>query len=70
MAENIIKPYFRHFVAEITCPFEWGNSLSWIEEKAQTIVKQLELGVVKKFSHTFQPQGITLVYILSSLYLK
>ena len=48
-------------------PFD--NSLDMIEAIANTIVDTLHLHVVKKISHMFSPQGISLLYILAQSHL-
>lgn len=61
-------PVIKHFVALVKVePFE--NSIEKIEDVAQSIIGDLDLNVVKKFSHIFFPQGITLIYILSESHL-
>lgn len=61
-------PIIKHFVALVKAePFE--NSTEKIEDVAQSIIGDLDLNVVKKLSHLFSPQGITLIYILSESHL-
>ena len=61
-------PIIKHFVALVKAkPFE--NSIARIEKIADSIISDLDLNVVKKFSHAFSPQGITLIYILSESHL-
>ena len=61
-------PIIKHFVALVKVePFE--NSTEKIEDVAQSIIRDLDLNVVKKLSHLFSPQGITLIYILSESHL-
>jgi len=61
-------PIIKHFVALVKVePFE--NSTKKIEDIAQSIIRDLDLNVVKKLSHLFSPQGITLIYILSESHL-
>lgn len=57
-----------HFVALVKAePFE--NSIEKVENAAQSIIGDLDLKVVKKLTHLFSPQGITLIYILSESHL-
>jgi len=66
--KNQSTPIINQFVGLVkTNPFE--NSLEAIEQLAGFIVNDLDLNVVKKFSHTFSPRGITLIYILSESHL-
>ena len=54
----------KHYVALIKVS-SIKNSLSSVEEMANSIAINLDLNVVKKISHMFKRQGITLIYILS-----
>ena len=60
------KPYFRHFIIEIECPFKMANSLTWVKTKTLTLIKKLDIEVLESVEHLFQPQGISLLYIISS----
>ena len=61
-------PIIKHYVALVKAnPFE--NSIEKFEESAESIISDLDLNIVKKFSHLFAPQGITLIYILSESHL-
>jgi len=66
--KNQSTPIINHFVAVIKSE-KFENSIEKIEESAQSIVEDMDLNVVKKLSHMFPPQGITLVYILSESHL-
>ena len=58
----------KQFIALINIgPFD--NSLEFVEELAEGIISDLNLNVVKKISHIFIPNGITLGYILSQSHL-
>jgi len=61
-------PIIKHFVASVKAE-SFENSIEKVEEVAESIVGDLDLNVVKKLSHMFSPQGITLVYILSESHL-
>lgn len=63
------RPYFRHFVVELECPFKEANSLDWIKTKIASLIGQLEIRVFKSVKHLFQPQGISLLYVISSSHL-
>lgn len=60
------RPYFRHFVVELECPFKEANSLDWIKTKIASLISKLDIKVFKRVEHLFQPQGISLLYIISS----
>jgi len=60
---NQSTPIVNQFVGMIkTEPFE--NSIEKLEKCAESVIRNLDLNIVKKVSHMFLPQGITLVYIL------
>ena len=66
------KPFFRHFAieAEFDGPNDEGSfSLEQLEDKCQNLMKLLDLSTIKKISHEFSPQGISLVYILTTSHL-
>jgi S-adenosylmethionine/arginine decarboxylase-like enzyme len=65
---NQSTPIINHFVAVIKSE-QFENSIERIEDAAQSIASDMNLNVVKKLSHMFSPQGITLVYILSESHL-
>lgn len=60
------KPYFRHFVVELECLFKEANSLDWVKTKIASLIDKLDIRVLKNVEHLFQPQGISLLYIISS----
>ena len=65
---NQSTPIIKHFVALVKAePFE--NSVGKTGDIAESIVTDLNLNVIKKLSHMFTPQGITIVYILSESHL-
>ncbi len=66
MSKQIQKPYFKHFVVEINCQFDSGNSVEWLEARTIPLIESLRVGIVAKTKHIFKPQGITLIYILTS----
>lgn len=63
------KPYFRHIVIEIESSFKNTDSLSWIKKNIALLIKQLEIETIKSIYHLFKPQGISLIYIISSSHL-
>ena len=60
------KPYFRHFVVEIEASFEEADSLEWIKTISNKFIEKLGIKVINSVEHRFQPQGISLLYIISS----
>ena len=63
----INRPYFRHFVIELTCADPKSlNSIEWIEQKTEHLLFNLRIKYLKNFYHQFSPSGISLLYILSS----
>jgi len=67
--EKYSRPYFRHFVIELNCPFEQANSLTWIKNRLGLFIEKLDIHELKNIHHMFKPQGISLVYIISSSHL-
>lgn len=66
--QNHSIPIINHFVSLVsTKPF--SQLLEEVEVIAESVITDLDLTVVKKTSHTFSPQGITLIYILSESHL-
>ena len=66
--KNRSTPIINHFVALVkTKPFD--SSIEEVERIAKSIISDLDLNVVKEVSHSFDPQGKTLVYILSESHL-
>lgn len=60
------KPYFRHFVVEIECPFGEANSLAWVKARIILLINKLDIQIIKDINHLFQQRGISLIYIISS----
>jgi S-adenosylmethionine/arginine decarboxylase-like enzyme len=65
---NQSTPIINHFVAVIKSE-QFDNSIHGIENVAKSIADDMNLNVIKKLTHMFSPQGITLVYILSESHL-
>jgi S-adenosylmethionine/arginine decarboxylase-like enzyme len=63
---NIKRPYYKHYILEIKCNFEEANSIGWLENKTDSFLDILGINKLKTVYHQFQPQGISLVHILSS----
>jgi S-adenosylmethionine decarboxylase len=63
------RPYFRHFVIEIKCTFDEANSLEWVKNKVTSFIDHFDIQTIKSTEHLFSPQGITLLYIISSSHL-
>ena len=61
-------PIIYHYVALVKLK-SLDASPAYIKKVAQEIIKSLALTVVKKTSHFFYPQGVTLAYILSESHL-
>ncbi len=61
-------PTIHHYVALVKLK-SLDNSPVFIRKAARKIIKSLALTVVKKTSHLFYPQGVTLAYILSESHL-
>ncbi len=70
MKKQNLKPYFRHFIIEINCSFEQANSLSWVKKRIELFIQKLDIRTLKTIHHLFKPQGISLVYIISSSHLS
>lgn len=70
MRQQHERPYFRHFVIELNCSFEQANSVSWIKKRIALFIQKLEIRPFKSIHHLFKPQGISLVYIISSSHLS
>lgn len=64
------RPYFRHIVIELECPFEQANSLVWIKKTIGILIEKIEIRTLKTMYHLFKPQGISLLYIISSSHLS
>ncbi|TSC90352.1 MAG: S-adenosylmethionine decarboxylase [Microgenomates group bacterium Gr01-1014_5] len=62
------SPTIHHYVALVKLQ-SLDNSPVFIRKAAREIIKSLALTVVKKTSHFFYPQGVTLAYILSESHL-
>lgn len=63
-------PIIYHRVAEL-----WGVDKSLLNHRARllealdTLAKELKLHVVKKFTHQFEPHGISVVWVLAESHL-
>ncbi len=64
------RPYFRHLVIELESPFNEANSLEWIKEKIGLFIQGLDIKTITSVEHLFKPQGISLIYIISSSHLS
>ena len=58
-------PIINHFVAYIRLGNPFPDKLEFLENIGASIIKSLNLIIVSKSYHKFNPTGITLVYILS-----
>lgn len=65
---NQSTPIINHYVALVKIN-DFDESLGFVEEIANNIIKDLELNVVEKISHLFSPKGVTLAFILSESHL-
>ena len=65
---GLSSPTIHHYVALVKLK-SLDNSPVFIRKAAHKIIKSLALTVVKKTSHLFYPQGVTLAYILSESHL-
>lgn len=65
---NQSTPTINHFSALINFP-DFQDSIKELEKFADSIVKKLNLNTVSKITHSFEPMGKTLVYILSESHL-
>lgn len=63
---TIDRPYYKHFIFEVACNFENANSIDWLKNKTDLLLEALGIKKLKTVYHQFQPQGISLVYILSA----
>ena len=61
-------PIINHYVALIKLEFADESSV-FIEKIAQDLIKDLNLNVVEKITHTFHPKGMTFAFILSESHL-
>lgn len=60
------KPFFRHFLIEVKDSYKNTNSLHWLKDHSDLLIKRLNLIPIKSVYHKFKPQGISLVYILGT----
>lgn len=65
---NQSTPIIKQYVALIVLE-KLDNSFDSIEQIAQKLIIGLDLHVVNEMSHSFDPEGITLAYILSESHL-
>lgn len=65
---NQSTPIINHYVALVKVS-SFENCLNSVEKIANSIATDLNLNIVKKASHMFEPQGITLIYVLSQSHL-
>lgn len=65
---NLSIPTIEHHTALIKLE-KFPNNQKSLEQLADKLVESLNLTVVKSIFHSFNPQGITLVYILSESHL-
>lgn len=64
--KQINRPYFQHFIIETQATPENLNSLQWLKDKTENLLKQLEITTITNIHYEFKPVGISLVFILSS----
>lgn len=64
------KPHFRHFVIELEYQFKEVDSLSWVKEKVAVLLKKLDIQKIKNIEYLFEPQGASIIYIISSSHLS
>lgn len=62
-------PQVYQFVSLVCVECSIPDSVEEIEEYALRIIEGLKLTVIRKSAYTYQPTGITLVYILSQSHL-
>lgn len=65
-SEKAIIPYFKHFVIEINCLPGVASSLKWLRESSELLLDTIGVKIIKEIHHNFKPQGISILYILSS----
>lgn len=63
---KVNRPFFKHFVIESIQASDNLDSIEWLEENMHKLLSKLGIKVVKKIKHRFNPQGTSLIYILSS----
>lgn len=63
---QIKRPFYNHYLFEVKCNFDEANSINWLETKIVAILEILGITKLKTVYHQFQPQGISLVHILSA----
>lgn len=61
-------PTINHYVALVKVK-DFNESLTFAEEIADSLIKDLRLNIVKKTFHLFRPKGVTLAFILSESHL-
>lgn len=66
---RIRRPTFQHIIIEAIDDSGNLNSIAWLNTKARLLIKKLSIQVEQYASHQFSPQGVTLVFILSSSHL-
>lgn len=65
------KTFFRHFVIEMdNCDSDRINSIAWLKNKTDALLIRLEIGAITSIGHQFQPQGVSLIYILSASHIS
>jgi len=62
----INRPFYKHYVFEVKCNFDEANSINWLENKIDSFLDILDIKKLKTVYYQFQPQGISLVHILSA----
>lgn len=63
---RIDRPYYKHYIVEVKCNFDEANSINWVENKTDAFLKILSIRKLKTAYYQFQPQGMSLVHILSA----
>lgn len=67
---NQFTPTIEHFSAIFRLKRDFPQSLKSLKKVAKEIIGLLHLEVVKETYHVFEPQGITLIYILSQSHIS
>lgn len=64
------RAYFRHYIIELTVPFKEADSITWTKNNISLFIKGLGIETLESIEHIFKPQGISIVYIISSSHLS
>lgn len=64
------RPFFKHFVAEIYgVEFALADSPTFINKKMRKLLAVAKIPLLKSQKNLFQPQGLSIVYILGASHL-